>query len=272
MSADALRSGIYHGTVFHRRLRPKRHELRYAVFSLLLDLDELPELDAKLRGFGHNRWQICSFLDRDHGDGRVGGLRHWVEQRLREAGIAESGLRIAVLCYPRILGYVFNPLSVYFCRRADGTLVAMLYEVNNTFGDRHTYVLPVAPETAEASLIRQDAEKRMHVSPFNRVVGRYDFSIRPPAADVSVGIVYRDDEGPLLVATFAGDRTPLDSRHLAAALLRHPLMTLKVVAGIHWEALRLLLKGVRFQRHPRRQPARLADLEQPKTTAGSHVA
>ncbi len=141
--SDALASCLYVGEVVHQRVRPSRHRLRYRVFSALLDLDELPQLDRRLRLFGHNRLNIFSFLDRDHGDGTGAPLRPWVEHHLERAGIELAGGAIRLLCYPRLFGYVFNPLSVYFCHRADGALAAMIYEVNNTFGERHSYLIPV---------------------------------------------------------------------------------------------------------------------------------
>src|SRR5262249_48726005 len=130
-------SAIYAGTVMHQRLRPRRHRLRYRVFSLLLDLDELDEVAARLRLLSRNRFNLFSFFDRDHGDGRREPLRMQIERRLAAAAIAPDGGAIRLLAMPRVLGYVFNPLSVYFCYRRTGVLAAVVYEVNNTFGERH---------------------------------------------------------------------------------------------------------------------------------------
>jgi DUF1365 family protein len=237
-----LRSGVYEGTVYHKRLRPKLHAFRYRVFSLLLDLDELPALHRRLRLFSHNRWNLFSFLDRDHGIDRPPSLRAWVEARLAGAGIAIPGGRITLLCYPRILGYVFNPLSVYFCHRAEGELAAVIYEVSNTFGERHAYVLPDPGDRAGA--VRQDCRKAFYVSPFNDVSGAYQFQVRPPAERVSIHIDQHDSGGKLFHAGFTGLRSGLSDRALLALALRYPLMTLKVIAAIHWEAFRLLIKGV----------------------------
>jgi uncharacterized protein len=254
-----VRSGAFEGVVFHRRLRPKPHDLRYRVFSLLIDLDELPRLGRELRWFGHNSWNLFSLLERDHGAGTATGLKSWVLAQAAAAGVDPQGLTIDLLCYPRILGYVFNPLSVYFCRRADGAVAAMLYEVNNTFGGRHAYVLA---GRGERDVLHQSCTKALHVSPFNRVEGHYDFTVHPPADTVSLGIRYSDDAGPLLNTGFAGRRTTLSDRVILGLFARYPLMTLKVIAGIHWEALRLLLKGVRLGR-PRPHT---------ETTPESHVA
>lgn len=240
-------SAIYRGVVAHARLRPKRHSLRYRVFSLLLDLDELPDLNLDLRLFGYNRRALVSFHDSDHGDGGDTCLRHWVEQRLEEVGIALAGGPIRLLCYPRILGYVFNPLSVFFCYRPNGKLAAILYEVSNTFAERHTYVIPVT--NSDATLINQTCEKAFYVSPFLPMDCQYQFEIEPPGDQVRITIRQDDKEGRIFGADFTARHGRLDDRGLLAALAIHPLMTVKIIAGIHWEALLLWLKGVPVLRH-----------------------
>lgn len=235
-------SCVYEGRVVHRRFRPQRHRLDYTVFTLLLDLDELPQLDARLRLFAYNRPGITSFCDRDHGDGCGAPLRAWVEQQLRRAGIELAGGPIRVLCYPRILGYVFNPLSIYYCHRPNGCLAALIYEVNNTFGQRHCYVIPA--DHAGDDVVHQECDKLFYVSPFISVGGRYRFQVNRPGPGVSIMITHADAKGLLLSAAFFGRRVVMDDRRLASALLRYPLLTLKVMGGIHWEALRLWLKGV----------------------------
>jgi len=240
------RSAIYAGDVVHARTRPRRHRLHYRVFSLLLDLDELPELSRRLRLFGHNRPAVFSFWDRDHGDGGSGALRAWVEQELHNAGLDLGRPRIEVLCYPRIWGYVFNPLTVYFCHDEDGALRAILYEVSNTFGERMTYVIAV---NGSPNAVRQRAPKLHYVSPFVPMEARYDFLIRPPAERVIIRIDEADAEGHFLRAVFSGRRRTLSDRALLALLFAYPLMSLKVTAAIHFEALRLWLKGVPVFRH-----------------------
>jgi len=239
-------SAIYAGRVMHQRSRPRRHRLSYAVFTLLLDLDELPELDLTLPLFGHNRPAAVRFDDADHGDGRLGGLKDWVAGQLAAAGLEGPDLRVQVLCYPRLFGYVFNPLSVFFCRFGEGPVAAVIYEVCNTFGERHSYVIPVVGDGGE---IRQSCAKGFYVSPFVPMDCRYEFRLTPPDETVRIAIEDFDADGPLLVAVFSGARQPLTAGSLRRLLLRYPLMTLKVMAAIHWEALRLWAKGLPVFRH-----------------------
>ena len=236
------RSALYEGVVAHRRLRPRPHRFRYRVFAMLLELDELEGLDRSLRLFAHNRRGLFSFHDEDHGDGRA--LRAWLDALLAQQGIVANGAR-RVLCYPRILGYVFNPLSVWFCDDENGRLKAIVYEVHNTYEERHAYVLPVGEDEGP---IRHSCDKAFYVSPFLTRECRYDFRIGPPEEHVTILIQEAEAGLPVLDAGFSGERRGLNDRALAAMFLRYPLMTLKVVIAIHFEAVRLMLKGVR--RHP----------------------
>lgn len=240
-------SALFLGEVMHARARPRRHRMNYRVFSLLLDFDELKAISASSCLFGYNRSAILSFWDTDHGDGSAGGLRAWIEARLREADRLEEGMSIRVLCYPRMFGYVFNPLTVYFCHASGGALRAILYEVCNTFGERHTYVIPV--EDGATGPVRQGCAKELYVSPFMPMACSYRFHIEPPGDKVLVRIDESDAEGPLLIASFSGRREPMSDRSLMRALIRYPLMTLKVTVGIHIEALRIWWKGIPVHRH-----------------------
>jgi DUF1365 family protein len=242
-------SALYAGTVAHRRLRPKPHRLRYRVFSLLLDLDEIPALSRRLRLFSHRRFNLFSFHERDHGDGSGGSSREWAEANLARAGIDIEGGPIRLLAMPRVLGYGFNPISVWFCHRRDGSLAALLHEVHNTFGERHTYLIPVTQAGARDAII-QHCAKDFHVSPFMAMDMRYDFRVHPPGKRFSLAIQGGDANGPLIVASFAAKRHELTDAALLRAFCVTPLLTLKVIGGIHWEALRLWIKGVRLQPHP----------------------
>lgn len=241
-----LSSALYTGDVMHARHRPVKHRLRYRVFCMLLDLDELEELDRSLWLFGHNRRAVFSFHDADHGYGTRGGLGSWVRERLAEGGIVIEGLRVRVLCYPRIFGYVFNPLTVYFCEDADGETRAILYEVCNTFHERHTYIIGVG---GAGDTVRHACEKKMYVSPFMPMACTYHFRIRPPGENVMIAIDEHDAGGSLLFASFTGRRRALGAGALLRALFTYPLMTLKVMGAIHWEALLLWARGVPVHRH-----------------------
>jgi DUF1365 family protein len=238
-------SALYVGEVAHARLKPMRHALRYRVFMLLLDLDELESLALRLRGFSLGRFNLISFRARDHGDGSALPLRQQVEQALDAAGLSIAGGPIRLLCLPRVLGYAFNPLSVYFCHRPDGTLRAILYEVSSTFGERHSYLIAAEPDAA--GVVRQTAAKRLHVSPFMPMGMQYAFRVAPPGERLSVAIEASDPEGPVLTACFAGRRRPLTDAGLLAAFAAHPFVTLKVIAAIHFEAVKLLAKGLRLR-------------------------
>lgn len=246
----SLASALYVGRVMHQRLRPVRHRLGYRVFWLLLDLDELADLDRRLRLFSLDRFNLFSLHQRDHGDGR--GLRAHVEQQLAAAGLPGGG-PIRLLSMPRILGHVFNPLSVYFCHRPDGGLQAILYEVNNTFGERHSYLIPVDDADARSGCLTQQCDKHFHVSPFLDLDMRYGFRIQPPApdrADLAIRVNVSDAEGAVLHARLDAQRRPLGDAALLRVFFTHPLLTLKVVAAIHWEALKLWTQGVRLHAHP----------------------
>lgn len=241
-----MTSAIYTGSVVHHRFRPKAHKLKYGVFCLNLDLDELDSLSRRLKLFGHNRFALYSFHDKDHGelDNKI-PLKQWVENHVRALGHDTTGLKVEVLCYPRILGYVFNPLTVYYCRNADGHLIAVLYEVCNTFHERHTYVIPCANDAP----IHHSCDKVFYVSPFMPMDCRYHFTIAPPQDSVAVHITETGEGGKVLYAAFDGERQPMTDAGLLNVFLRYPLMTLKVTLAIHFEAIRLLLKGLKVHRH-----------------------
>jgi len=238
--------GLYSGVVTHVRHRPRRHALRYRLFMLLLDLDRPPAERTRL--LGHGRFGLASFREADHGDRSGRPLSLQIRERLASAGIAADGA-ICLLTMPRILGHGFNPLSVYFCHAADGALAAILHEVTNTFGERHVYV---APADRSSPVQRHSADKRFYVSPFMDMEMRYRFAVEPPDSRTSIVIEVDDADGSRMTAAFTGTREPLTAKTLLAAWLAHPLMSLAVVAGIHWEALQLVLKGLRVRQRPPR--------------------
>lgn len=241
------RSALYVGGVMHRRLRPVEHRFRYRAFWLLVDLDELPQLPARLRLFSQNRFNLFALHDTDHGDGSSTPLRTQAERILSQAGIDLAGGPIRLLCMPRTLGYSFNPLSIYFCHRPDEELAALIYEVHNTFGERHSYVAAVETPSGD---IRQNCRKTFYVSPFMDMDMAYDFRLAEPDERLGLHIGASQCGQRIFSASLAAKRRELNDRALLSAFLSIPLITLKVTIAIHWEALRLWLKGVRLRVRP----------------------
>lgn len=239
-------SALYHGLVTHSRLTPRPHRLKYRIFSLLLDLATLDEEAARLRLFSRNRFNLFSVYDADHGDGCQTPLA-WAQAQMQKAGLDIAGSRISLLTMPRLLGYAFNPLSVYFCYGSDRTLAAILYEVKNTFGQRHSYFIPAAPG---GGIVRQSCAKNFYVSPFMDMDLHYGFTVQPPAETLRLSIAVSNAQGVVLTAALTGRRAQLNDGSLRRAAVAYPLLTLKVIAGIHWEALHLWLKGLRPRARP----------------------
>ena len=243
-------ASLYFGDVMHARLRPMGHRFSYRVMGLLIDLDRLDEADRQSALFGVNRAALYSFHEKDHGPRDGSSLRAYAERCATAEGIDLGGGRVELLCYPRLLGYGFNPLSVYFCRNANGELALVIYEVRNTFGEMHPYILPVRAGELNAAGLRQQQEKLFYVSPFVPMAMRYHFRLLPPSDQVKLRILATDNDGPLLAATFNGRRRALTSSALLRSCFGLPLVGLKVMAAIHWEALRLWLKWARLVPRP----------------------
>ncbi|GAB4072599.1 DUF1365 domain-containing protein [Ancylobacter sonchi] len=241
-------SALYVGSVMHIRLKPRHHRLAYRLFSLLLDLDEIDALDRRLKVFSRNRFNLLSFYDRDYADSKGGALKAQIEHLLMSAGLEPDGGAVRLLTMPRLFGYAFNPLNIYFCYRRDGSLLAVMYEVNNTFGQRHSYLIPVGAD--QTTPLRQKAEKCFYVSPFMDMKLTYSFRVDPPAEALRVAILASDATGSVLSAVLAAKRRPISDRQLTRALIVHPLLTLKVIAGIHWEALWIWAKGISLRPRP----------------------
>jgi hypothetical protein len=236
-----LASCLYEGTIVHKRLTPRQHAFAYRVFALCLDVDEIDQLDRELRLFSRNRLNLVAFRDADLGAEGAEPVAEKARLLLDKCGLGACGARIELVCYPRLLGYVFNPLSVYFCRDASGAIGAVIYEVSNTFGERKSYVIPA---NGGASTLPQTCAKEMYVSPFTGGAGDYGFHGVAPADRIVIGVNFREAGQPVLKTHFRGERRPLTDRAIAGAVARHPLMTLKVMGAIHFEALRLWAKGV----------------------------
>lgn len=256
---SCLYAGWY---VRHQRRRPRVHAFRYRLFLFYLDLDELPEVDRAVRLFSVNRFNAVAFHDRDHLDGRPVDTRARVAAVLRDAGVPLAAPKVYLLTQCRIGGCVFNPISVYYCHDGPGgPLRAVVAEVNNTFGERHLYVLrnrlnPASDASRPAARYR--ARKAMYVSPFLAMEGHYDFHFAPVGSRLSVGILQYERDRPTLDAQFWGRRIELTSRSVAGLLATHPLAAIKTIAAIHGEALRLWRKGIPVHPRPPRRDGALA--------------
>ena len=235
---------IYNGKVIHKRFKPKEHYFKYNVFSLLVDLDELEIIENKIKIFSYNKFNIISFFDKDHGPRDGTSLKEWVIKNLKDIGIDNERIQIKLLCYPRIFGYVFNPLSVFFIYDENSKLISILYEVKNTFGEQHTYIF----KTNDEKVITNDCTKKFHVSPFIEMECHYYFRVLKPSDTISVIIDQKDKDGKLLYASQDGKAKELNEKNLLFSYISHPLMTFKIIAAIHYEALKLWLKGIKLIR------------------------
>lgn len=261
-----VRSCVYEGTVVHKRLFPKRHAFSYRVFTLCLDVDEIDRLGRSLRAFSYNRRNVLSVLDSDLGPPVPGSIAAKARRVLADVGLSRFGSRIDLVCYPRLLGYAFNPLSVYFCRDATGAVGAMIYEVTNTVGERKSYVIPVGPP---GDVITQSCSKDLYVSPFTAPSGTYGFHAVPPSERLVIGVNFREHDRPILKTHFTGSRRPLTDASILRLTLLHPMMTLKVIAMIHLQAAKLWAKGVPIAAR-RISPAYSYTLVDPATGTARH--
>lgn len=244
-----MSSALYRGEVLHHRLRPVRHRFRYRVDSTLFDLSTLEEDAKRCRLLSLNRFNLFSFHYADYGDGSGQAPRDYLANCLHSHGIHTPLQRAQLLCYPRILGFTFNPLSVYYAYDAEDALFAILYEVSNTFGQRHGYLIPVSP-SQQHKIIRQRCPKGFYVSPFIPMTAHYHFRLSRPGENLALAIRETDAGQGLLHAVFHGRRAALNDRHLLGSFLRLPFMTLWLVLAIHWQALRLFIKGMRVLPRP----------------------
>lgn len=234
---------LVHGQVMHARLRPAPHRFVYPLFYVRLNLARLEQ--SHTRWFGVDRWRPLSIRTRDYGPRDGSSLEQWMRKLLREHGIEADG-EIWLQTFPRVAGYVFNPVSFWQCHAADGTLRAVLAEVNNTFGETHRYLLRIEANGAATAV----ASKQMHVSPFCEVQGHYRFRFRLGVASHCTGIDYHDNHGLLLRTALSGRPAPMSDRAILGALCRYPLLGVGIVFRIHWQALRLWLKRVPFFSKP----------------------
>ena len=235
-------SKIYYGKVIHTRFKPKKHHFKYKVFSLLIDLDEIDELNNNIKLFSYNKFNLISFFNKDHGNRDGSNLKEWVKKNLIEKKIKFQKIRIEILCYPRILGYVFNPLSVLYVYNEINELISIFYEVKNTYGEQHTYIFEANNET----LLQNKCNKKFYVSPFIEMNCEYKFNVTRPGSTITLIINQNDKEGKLLFASQDGKAIELTNKNLLINYLKHPLMTFKVIAAINYEAFKLWFKKIKI--------------------------
>ena len=235
-------SKIYIGKVIHKRFKPKEHYFKYNVFSLLIDLNELEEINKYIKFFSYNKFNIISFYDKDHGDRDGSSIKLWVKKNLRNIGIMTEDISIKLLCYPRIFGYVFNPLSTYFIYNKHSELISIFYEVKNTFGEQHTYIFKAQDEKT----VQNKCKKKFYVSPFIEMDCEYHFKTLNPREQLSVVINQNDKDGKLLFASQDGISKNFNNKNLILSYLTHPLMTFKIIGAIHYEAFKLWAKRIKL--------------------------
>ena len=235
-------SKIYTGKVIHKRFKPKEHYFKYNVFSLLIDLNELEEINKYIKFFSYNKFNIISIYDKDHGDRDGSSIKLWVKKNLRNIGIMTEDISIKLLCYPRIFGYVFNPLSTYFIYNKRSELISIFYEVKNTFGEQHTYIFKAQDEKT----VQNKCKKKFYVSPFIEMDCEYHFKTLNPREQLSVVINQNDKDGKLLFASQDGISKDFNNKNLILSYLTHPLMTFKIIGAIHYEAFKLWAKRIKL--------------------------
>ena len=235
---------LFSGSLLHRRYFPKRHELHYHVADVLLDVDQLQNLNTSTKLFGYNRQRLFSIADRNHGPGDGTSIAVHVRALMDGLKTRQPVKRIFMLCYPAVLGFVFNPITVYFGLDASGEWQAVVYEVNNTFGQRHSYAMVVEDGSAHV------ATKQLYVSPFNAVAGEYHFNVQRFADGLRLNISLFENSKLKLCARFDGKERPFSQTELIRSLFGLMIQPFKVIVGIHWEALRLYVKGLRPMPRP----------------------
>ena len=238
-----MNSCIYNGVVTHHRFKPIKHSLNYKTFSMLLDLDEIEKLDKNISIFSFNRFNIFSFYNNDHGPRDGNSIKAWALKKLKKLNINKNSTKIMLLCYPRILGYVFNQLSIFYCYERN-KLKAIFYEVKNTFNEQHTYIFKINNNKK----IEQKCKKKFYVSPFMDMKTYYNFKLSNPNEKLSVFIKQTDDIGTVLTATQSGKRKKFSFKQLMINFFMYPLMSLKIISAIHFEALLLWKKGAIYRK------------------------
>ena len=242
-----MNSCIYNGVVTHQRFKPIKHALKYKTFSMLIDLDELELLSKKISIFSFNKFNVFSFYNKDHGLRDGSFLKDWVIENLKKFNISSQITKVKLLCYPRIFGYVFNPLSIFYCYEKEN-LRAIFYEVKNTFNEQHTYIFKVTNKEK----IDQRCKKKFYVSPFMDMNTYYNFKLLNPREKLSVFIKQTDNAGTVLAAAQTGDKKEFSFKQLLINFFKYPLMTIKIIVSIHYEAFFLWKKGAVYKKRAKK--------------------
>ena len=238
-----MNSCIYNGVVKHQRFKPIKHSLNYKIFSILVDLDEVETLANNISIFSLNKFNIFSFYNLDHGPRDGSLLKNWVLKNIKKFNISNNITKIKLLCYPRIFGYVFNPLSIFYCYE-NNRLKAIFYEVKNTFNEQHTYIFKIKNDEK----IEQKCKKKFYVSPFMDMETYYNFKLLNPKDKLSIFIKQTDGEETVLTATQTGDKKEFSFKQLLINFFKYPLMTIKIISSIHYEAFFLWKKGAVYRK------------------------
>jgi hypothetical protein len=239
-----MKTGLYFGKVYHARHVPFLHQFTYKVVTFFIDIDERPALDKRLKLFSFNRFGIFSVNNKDHATRDGKDIRPWIETAAKDKDIDLKGGKIFMLTFPRMWGYLFNPITVYYCTDKNGVLKAVMHQVKNTFGEMHSYMIPVTD--IKNGLVTQDHEKVFHVSPFMHMDCHYHFKFTLPDETFFFAIHQQTKEGKILTATWDGDRAAFTDRNLSKALARNTFQSFTIIASIHWEALKLWIKGAKY--------------------------
>ena len=238
-----MNSCIYNGAVKHQRFKPIKHSLSYKTFSLLVDLDEIETLANNISIFSLNKFNIFSFYNRDHGARDGSSIKDWVLKNIKKFNICSNITKIKLLCYPRIFGYVFNPLSIFYCYE-NNVLRAIFYEVKNTFNEQHTYIFKIKNNEK----IEQKCKKKFYVSPFMDMETYYNFKLLNPKEKLSIFIKQTDGEETVLTATQTGEKREFSFKQLLINFFKYPFMTIKIISSIHYEAFFLWKKGAVYRK------------------------
>ena len=238
-----MNSCIYNGTVKHQRFKPITHSLNYKTFSLLIDLDEIENLTKDISIFSLNKFNVFSFYNIDHGTRDGSSVKEWVQKNIKKFNISNNITKIKLLCYPRIFGYVFNPLSIFYCYE-NNRLKAIFYEVKNTFNEQHTYIFKIKNDEK----IEQKCKKKFYVSPFMDMETYYNFKLLSPKEKLSIFIKQTNGEETILTATQTGDKKEFSFKQLLFNFFKYPLMTIKIISSIHYEAFFLWKKGAVYRK------------------------